>query len=223
LEKIDNDMPFDGLRWAIDHAETISAENIGRIKALGGGIAIQSRLAFAGEYFVERYGPEAVGNAPPLREMLRQGIPLGAGSDATRVSNYNPWASLAWLVTGKSAGGTVLLNAQNRLTREEALRAYTLGSAWFSDEEAVKGRIAPGQFADFALLSEDYFAVPDSRITSIESVLTVVGGRVVYGADEYVDTAPRSVPVSPSWSPVVTFGGHWTNAKSTRNELADPD
>jgi predicted amidohydrolase YtcJ len=212
LETVDTELPFDGLRWAIDHAETVSPKNIGRIKALGGGIAIQSRMAYAGEFFKERYGVAAAANAPPLREMLRQGVPVGAGSDATRVSNYNPWTALSWLVTGRSAGGTPLLDAENRLSREEALRLYTLGSAWFSHEEHRKGRIAPGQFADFVLLSEDYFVVSDNRIAAIESVLTVVDGRIVYGTDEFAVLAPELPPVTPQWSPVARFGGHWSKA-----------
>ncbi len=101
LEKINREIPFDGLRWAIDHAETVTPQNIQRIKALGGGVAIQSRLAFAGEYFQQRYGEVAAEDAPPLRELLESGVPLGAGSDATRVSNYNPWTALHWMVTGQ--------------------------------------------------------------------------------------------------------------------------
>ncbi len=216
LESVNADMPFDGLRWAIDHAETITPANIARVQALGGGIAIQSRMAYAGEYFKARYGDKAAGSAPPLRAMLDQGVPVGAGSDATRVSNYNPWTALSWLVTGRSAGGTQLLDAENRLTRAEALRLYTLGSAWFSGEEGVKGRIAPGQYADFALLSDDYFNVADSAISSIESALTVVGGNIVYGAAEFSGLAPALPPVSPAWSPVVRFGGHWAKAQDRK-------
>lgn len=167
-------------RWAIDHAETAKPETLARIKAMGGGIAIQDRMAFAGELFAERYGKEAAAEAPPVRRMLDLGIPVGAGTDATRVSSYNPWVSLAWMVTGKTVGGMRLASDENLLTREEALRLYTIGSAWFSGDEERKGRIKPGQFADFAILTEDYFAVPESRIRAIESVLTVTGGDVVY-------------------------------------------
>src|SRR6185503_4101656 len=135
-----------------------------RIKAMGGGIAVQNRMAFAGEVFAERYGKEAAASAPPLRKMLKAGIPVAAGTDATRVSGHNPWLSLYWLVTGKTVGGTQLLSAENWLTREEALRLYTIGSAWFSGEENVKGRIAPGQLADFAILSDDYFSIPEEQI-----------------------------------------------------------
>ncbi|GAB5412446.1 MAG: amidohydrolase [Congregibacter sp.] len=209
LEKLNRETPLDGLRWAIDHAETVTPANIARIKALGGGIAVQSRMAFAGENFLERYGKEAAAHAPPLRAILDAGVPLGAGSDATRVSSYNPWVALEWLVTGESIGGTPLLDKENQLTRTEALRAYTLGSAWFSSEKQVKGRIAPGQYADLAMLSEDYFTVDARAIGDIESVLTLVGGRVVHAAQEFAERAPKLPAPSPSWSPVARFGGAW--------------
>ncbi len=196
-------------RWFIDHAETVSDASIARIKALGGGVAIQDRMAFAGEYFADRYGTTAAASAPPLRKVLDAGIPVGAGTDATRVSSYNPWLSLHWLVSGRTVGGTPLAAPENRLTREEALRLYTVGSAWFSGEETVKGEIAPGQFADFVVLRDDYLTVPEDRIAAIESVLTVTGGNVVYAARPYEAVAPAPLPpVSPEWSPVGVFGGY---------------
>lgn len=208
FEAVNKETPFDGLRWAIDHAETISRRSMDRVKALGGGIAVQSRLAYAGEDFKKRY-PQLAASAPPIREMLERGIPVGAGTDGTRVASYNPWVSLYWLAIGKTVGGTQLASVDNRLSREEALRLYTLGSAWFSGEEAVKGRISPGQYADFAVLSADYFTVPEEEIKHIESVLTVVGGDVVYGAGDFASLAPPLPPVSPAWSPVINYGGYY--------------
>jgi predicted amidohydrolase YtcJ len=196
-------------RWGIDHAEGISARNIARIKAMGGGIAVQDRMAFAGEYYLERYGAEAASHAPPLRQMLDAGLPVGAGTDATRVASYNPWISLYWMVTGRTVGGTQLAAAENRLSREEALRLYTVGTAWFSGEEDVKGRIAPGQLADFAILSADYMTVPEEQIRRIESLLTVTGGDVVYSAGPFTTFAAEPLPpVTPAWSPVAAFGGY---------------
>ncbi|MFD2738813.1 amidohydrolase [Sulfitobacter aestuarii] len=193
-------------RWAIDHAETVRDAELERIKALGGGIAIQDRMAFAGEYFVDRYGADAAKAAPPVRKMLDMGIPVGAGTDGTRVSSYNPWPSLYWLVTGKTVGGFQLWDETNRLSREEALGIFTSGSAWFSQEEDVKGKIEEGMYADFAILSDDYFTVPEEDIMSLESVLTVTGGNVVYADDMFADFAPEALPeVSPDWSPVVSY------------------
>ncbi len=202
FEAVNRDVPFAGLRWFIDHAETISPQNIERVKALGGGIAVQDRMAFQGEYFVERYGPKAAANAPPIARMLQTGVPVGAGTDATRVSSYNPFVSLYWLVTGKTVGGTTLYGESNRLDRMEALRLWTVGSAWFSGEEGKKGMLAPGQLADLAVLSRDYFSVPDDEIKGLESDLTIVGGKVVHAAAEFSPLAPPPLPVSPSWAPV---------------------
>jgi predicted amidohydrolase YtcJ len=197
-------------RLIIDHAETISDRNIERLKRLGGGVAVQNRMAFAGEFFAQRYGAAAAGDAPPLRRLLDSGIPLGGGTDATRVSSFNPWLSIAWMVTGKSVGGTQLASPTNRLTREEALRLWTVGSAWFSREEEIKGRIAPGQLADFAILDRDYFSVPEEQIGEIQSLLTVVGGTSVHAVPPFdaIAAAPSAPPVSPAWSPVAFYGGY---------------
>ena len=195
-------------RWCIDHAETISPANIARVKKMGGGIAVQDRMAFAGEIFAERYGKEAAAAAPPLHEMIEAGLPLGAGTDATRVSSHNPWLSIYWMVSGKTVGGTQLASPENRLTREEALRLYTVGSAWFSGDEEIKGRIAPGQLADFAVLSADYNKVGEEELRDIESLLTVTNGEVVYAVEAFAKFAPPALPpVQPGWSPVAHFGG----------------
>lgn len=208
FERVNQEIPFKGLRWFFDHAETISDRNIDRVKALGGGIAIQHRMAYQGEYFVNRYGPQVATRTPPIRRMLGSDLPVGAGTDATRVASYNPWVALYWLVTGRTVGGKELYPASNRLDRAEALRLYTGGSAWFSGEETKKGMIAEGQLADLAVLSADYFNVPDEEIKNLESVLTIVGGKVVYGRGEYEKLAPPLPPPSPSWSPVLEFGGY---------------
>jgi len=208
-EEINREIPFNGLHWFFDHCETVSDRNIERIKALGGGIAVQNRMAFQGEYFVERYGSKKAERTPPIRRMLELGVPVGAGTDATRVSSYNPWLSLYWLVTGKTVGGLALYPENNRFDRMEALRLYTVGSSWFSSDDGKKGSIVLGQLADLAVLSADYFAVPEEEIKRIESVLTIVGGKVVYAAKEFSKLAPPPLPVSPDWSPVKTHDGYW--------------
>ncbi|MCY1267889.1 N-substituted formamide deformylase [compost metagenome] len=207
FEKVDRDIPFNGLPWFFDHAETISPKNIERVKALGGGIAIQDRMAFQGEYFVERYGAKAAEHTPPIARMLAEGVPVGAGSDATRVSSYNPWTSLYWLASGRTVGGLELY--PQALSRETALELYTHGSAWFSSEQGKKGQIRVGQLADLAALSADYFSVEDEAIKSIESVLTVVDGKVVHAAAEFDKLGPPQLPVLPDWSPVAKVPGHW--------------
>jgi hypothetical protein len=172
------------------------------------GIAIQDRMAFQGEYFIDRYGKEKAASSPPIRKMLQMEVPVGAGTDATRVSSYNPWLSLHWLVTGKTVGDTSLYGESNRLDRMEALRLYTVGSSWFSSDDGKKGSIAPGQLADLSVLSGDYFAIPEDQIKQLESVLTIVGGQVVYAAMPFAKLAPPQLPVAADWSPVATYGGY---------------
>jgi predicted amidohydrolase YtcJ len=208
FERVNRAVPFEGLRWFFDHAETISERNLERTRALGGGIAVQDRMAFQGESFIQRYGAERAAHSPPIRRMLSLGIPVGAGTDATRVSSFNPWVSLHWLVSGKTVGGTALYGEANRLSREEALRLYTSGSAWFSGEEREKGAIAVGQYADLCVPTADYFAVPEAEIPRLESLLTVVNGKVVHGAGPFAQLAPALPPVSPGWSPVAAYGGY---------------
>jgi predicted amidohydrolase YtcJ len=208
FEAVNKEAPLSGLRWFFDHAETISERNIERVKALAGGIAVQHRMAYQGEYFLNRYGKEATEQAPPVSRFLKMGVPVGMGTDATRVASYNPWVALYWLVAGKTVGGTTLYSESNRLDRMEALRRYTLGSAWFSGEEDKKGSIEVGRLADLAVLSADYFSVPEEEIKRIDSVLTVVGGKVVYAAGEFEKLSPPPLPVSPDWSPVKAYGGY---------------
>lgn len=195
-------------RWLFDHAETVTEQQLKRVKALNGGIAIQSRLAYAGEYFVQRYGAAKAQYAPPLKLMIKMGIPVGAGTDGTRVASYNPWPALYWMVSGKTVGGLQLSAPDNLLTREEALLLYTKGSAWVSKEETVKGSLEQGMFADFILLSDDYFSVPESKIKDLSAVLTVVGGNVVFGDKEFTKLNPAIEKAIPDWSPVNFYGGY---------------
>ncbi|GAB3374313.1 amidohydrolase [Massilia agri] len=220
FEKVNRDIPFNGLHWMFDHCETISERSIERVKALGGGIAIQHRMAFQGEYFVDRYGADAARATPPIKRMLETGVPVGAGTDATRVASYNPWTALYWLVTGRTVGGLPLYGDHGYLPRETALELWTSGSAWFSNEQGRKGRIQEGMLADLVVLSEDFFTVEEEDIKAIESVLTVVGGQLVYGAAEFSSLGPPPIPVLPEWSPVQKVPGHWRRAAPQQQPLA---
>lgn len=157
-------------------------ETIERIKKLGGAIVVQSRMALSGERKIEAWGLEKTRNAPPLRMMIEAGIPLGAGSGAFQSANYSPMLSLSWLVTGQTIAGTRLRSESQNLTRAEALRLYTMGGAWLTLEESRKGSIEVGKYADLAVLNADYLTVPEEQIRSLQSLLTVVGGTVVYTA-----------------------------------------
>ncbi|MDR7369916.1 amidohydrolase [Flavobacterium aquidurense] len=211
IEDVNKETPLNGLLWFFDHAETVSVENLQRIKNLGGGIAIQHRMAFQGEAFIKRYGLKAAENTPPVKDMLEMGIPIGMGSDATRVSSYNPWIGLYWLTTGKTIGGTKYQSDRNILDRETALKLYTQGSAKLVRLDKDRGMLKEGYLADFAILSADYFNVPDEKILDITSNLTVVNGEIVYADDIFkslINPFPRAIP---DWSPANYYGGYQKN------------
>ncbi|MEE1755226.1 amidohydrolase [Streptomyces sp. SP18CS02] len=198
----------DGNRWLFDHAETVSADSLDRIAVLGGAVSVQNRMSFQGTAFLDRYGAEATAHTPPVRAMLDRGLTVAAGTDATRVSSYNPWVALHWLVTGRTVGGTALYPAANLISRQTALGLYTRGGAELTGEQDVKGTLREGCYGDLVILSDDYFTVPDAAIPDIEAVLTVVGGRIVYASGEYEGLDEAVPPVSPEWSPVARFGGY---------------
>jgi hypothetical protein len=215
FEKVNRDVPLKGLNWFFDHAETISDRSIERIAALGGGIAVQHRMAYQGEYFVERYGAAAAEATPPIVRILDAGVKISAGTDATRVASYNPWVALAWMVTGKTIGGLQIYPRRNCLDRETALRMYSENVTWFSNEEGAKGRIEVGQLADLIVPDRDYFTCPEDQIADTVSDLTVVGGKVVYAAGRFAALdAAGPPPAMPDWSPVRAFGGYaaWADA-----------
>jgi predicted amidohydrolase YtcJ len=209
LEELHQRLPFDGMRWSIEHAETITPKNIERVKRLGGGIALDGKMALHGDSFAATHGIDKALQTPPLRALVDSGIPLALTSDGYRASSYRPWPAISWAVTGKSASGSQVLAEDNRLTREEALQLYTLGAAWFEHQEHEKGRISPGNLADFALLSSDYFTVPEDEIAHISSLLTVLDGRVVFATGQYGDLAPKLPEPLPEWSPTRLFGGKY--------------
>jgi len=215
FERVNKDMPFEGLHWFFDHAETISDKSIDRVAALGGGIAVQHRMAYQGEYFVERYGKGAAEATPPVARILASGTKVSAGTDATRVASYNPWVSLAWLTTGRTVAGLSLYPRRNCLSREDALRMWTENVTWFSNEEGKKGRIQEGQLADLVVPDRDFYSCPEDEIADTTSLLTVLGGRIVYAAGQFAVHDVLPPPAMPDWSPVRTYGGYAAWGKAT--------
>lgn len=209
LEKVNETHPLDGLKWSLEHAETISPENIARVKRLGGGIALDAKMALHADGFIKTYGREKALKTPRLRMLVDSGMPLAMTTDAFRAATYNPWVALSWMVSGKSVSGSEVLARDNRLSRPEALKLFTTGAAWFMNTESEMGMIAPGNLADFAILDRDYFSVPEDQIKSVSSVLTVMDGRVVFGAQDYSALSPNLPGILPEWSPVKYFGTYY--------------
>ncbi len=203
LEEINQTQSLNNVRWIIDHAETVTERNLHRIKNLGGAIAVQGRMAFAGEDFIFRYGKKQAKHTPPIKKMIQLGIPVGLGTDGTRVASFNPWATYYWAVTGKTVGGTQLYDKDNRLDRLTALKLFTSGSAYFSGEENVKGQLKSGMYADFAILNQDILTVKEERLLNTRSTLTVVAGEIRYAAkDSFPMFHSRQKKAIPAWSPV---------------------
>lgn len=196
-------------------------------------------MAFQGEYFVERYGSAAGANAPPITSMLGgtgrtfgtdPELPVGAGTDGTRVATYNPFVSLEWLSTQETVGGVDLgrdapaAHRSNRVSRAQALHLWTAANAWFTRDEGRLGQLLVGQIADLAVLREDYFA-PTTRVRDLESALTVVDGNIVYAeASAFPSQAARlpQIQIEPSWSPVARFGGYQIAGSTAWARQADP-
>jgi hypothetical protein len=215
LEQVNREVPLAGLRWGLDHCETLQPKTLERVAALGGSINIQNRMSADGEAFLAKYGSQVSADAPPIARVREMGIPMAAGTDANRANTYNPWIGVHWLITGKTLGGAKLNGDRNLLDRTEALRMYTAASAWISSEEDKKGTLEVGKFADLAVLSADYFKIPEDSIKDLESVMTMVGGKVVYGAGAYARLAPPPPPINQDWLPIKTYGGYQKRAGGT--------
>ncbi len=208
LEQVNREVPLKKLRWGLDHCETLTPKSLERLAALGGSVSIQNRMSLDGEAFVAKYGVAAAEDAPPIARIREMGIPLACGTDANRATSYNPWIGVHWLLTGKTLGGSKLQSEKNLLDRTEALRLFTAGGAWISSEETKKGTLEAGKLADLVVLSGDYFSMPVDEVKDLESVLTMVGGKVVYAAAPYAQLDAPPLPSLPDWLPVRHYGGY---------------
>jgi predicted amidohydrolase YtcJ len=182
FERVNTTVPIAPLRWSIAHLNDASPRTLQRMKALGLGWTMQDAMYFGGDQVLQQAGREAARRTPPIETARKQGIVIGAGTDAHRVASYNPFTALQWMLDGKTVGGTAMRGPEETPSRLDALRMYTIGSAWFSHDDDERGSLEVGKLADLAVLSQDYMTVPVDRIGETESLLTMVGGRVVYGS-----------------------------------------
>ncbi|MEE9570277.1 MAG: amidohydrolase family protein, partial [Gammaproteobacteria bacterium] len=162
--------PIADLHWSLTHVHEIDSEILDRLMALGAGVTVQNQRFYSVD--AERAGP-------PFRLIVRSGIPAGGGTDSTVGHPINPWYSIYYMVSGKNVVGDPI-NAEQKISRMEALRLYTVGSAWFSHDADELGSIEVGKYGDIVVLNDDYFEVDEEDIQNLSSVLTVVGGAVVH-------------------------------------------
>jgi len=185
FERLNKEVPITALRWFIAHLNNVTEKNLQRMKDLGIGWAMQDATYYSADRYLKAEGAEGLRRTPPIKTGMKMGVNIGMGTDAHRVASYNPMVALRWLIDGKSVAGMATRGPEQLLSREEALRLYTLGSAWFVQDEARRGSLVPGKFADLAVLSRDYLTVPVEQISELESVLTMVGGKVVYAGPRF--------------------------------------
>jgi predicted amidohydrolase YtcJ len=185
FEKLNKEVPITGLRWSIAHLNDASEKSLRRMKALGMGWTVQDAMYFGGDQFLQQNGAEAARRVPPVNTATKLGVPVGAGTDAHRVASYNPFTALQWFLDGTTVGGAAIRGPEETPTRADALRFYTIGSAWFSHDEKKRGSLEVGKLADLVVLSKDYLTVPVDQIGGIESLLTMFGGKIVFAAGPY--------------------------------------
>ena len=173
FEEVNKTTPIADLRWSDAHVPKIDEATVMRLKAVGAGIALHPFQ------YLPNPGQQ---KGPPVRMIMKSGIHVGAGSDSAQISTLNPWNMIYYLVTGLDAAGRPT-NVDDTIDRQTALKLYTADNGWFLKEEDRLGSIETGKLADLVVLSGDYFdakAVPDKDIRKLHSVLTVVGGKVVW-------------------------------------------
>ena len=180
VEKVTQEFPIAKLRWSIAHLNNGTEATFKRMKALGVGWAMQDAMYLDGDKALHRHGEKNLERMPPINTALKIGVKVGAGTDAHRVADYNPFIALRWMLDGKSASGRKLRGNEEIPTRIQALKMYTSGSAWLAHDEDKRGTLEVGKLADLAVLSEDYLTVPISKMANIHSKLTMVGGKIVY-------------------------------------------
>jgi len=185
FERVNSEIPIAPLRWSIAHLNDASDASLRRMKALGLGWTMQNAMYFGGEQFLKQSGPDAAKRTPPVETARKIGVVVGAGTDAHRVASYNPFTALQWLLDSKTVGGVAMRGPEEIPSRIDALKFYTLGSAWFSFDEGKRGSLDVGKLADLAVLSADYLTVPVEKIGGLESELTMMGGKVVYAAGPF--------------------------------------
>ena len=179
VEKVNQQYPIRNLRWAFMHMEQVTPDQIERMKKLNMFIALNPRTVVAGMTYIRRHGERGY-TMPNLKAIQDSGIMWGLGTDAFEVNQYRPFTTLYWAVTGKMVGGKVV--TRYPIGRVDALIAHTRSNAFLFSRENDLGSIAKGRFADMVVLNKDYLTVPADEIKEIESVLTIVGGRIAYDA-----------------------------------------
>jgi hypothetical protein len=198
IEAVNDEYPVRNLRWAILHLYGASEDSLNRMQALGLIWGVQDGLYFGGERLQREVGPDAALQLPRIATAFRLGLTVAAGTDAHRVSSYNPFVALQWYLDGTTIGGVQTRADAEAPSRRQALEMYTRNTAFAANEDEKRGSLEAGKFADLAVLSADYLTAPVKEIGKIKSVLTMVDGNVVYVAAPFANLAPEAAEAPQS-------------------------
>lgn len=197
FERVNSRYPIARLRWKIEHGENLSAATLDRIRRLGMGYSVQDRMLYGGDDYIRSRGVEMARFSPPIVSAMRRGIVVSGGTDGAVIAPYSPFASLQWMIDGRTATGASTRGANELTSRMDALRIYTINGAWGSFEENDRGSLEAGKLADLVVLDADYLTVPVELISGIRPVLTMVGGRPVYARGPYQSMQERRDAPAP--------------------------
>jgi predicted amidohydrolase YtcJ len=198
IEAVNDEYPVGNLRWAVLHLYGASEDSLKRMKALGLIWGVQDGLYFGGERLQREAGTEAALQLPRIATAFKLGLNVAAGTDAHRVSSYNPFVALQWYLDGTTIGGVQTRGDAEAPSRRQALEMYTRNTAFAANEDDRRGTLEPGKLADLAVLSADYLTAPVKEIGKIRSVLTMLGGNVVYANQPFANLAPPPGEAPPS-------------------------
>ena len=190
VANVEKDYSVRDLRWSVLHLYNVSEDSLKRMKSLGLIWGVQDGLYFGGERLQKEVGAEAAQDMPRIATAMKLGLTVTGGTDAHRVSSYNPFVALQWYLDGTTIGGVQTRGETEAPSRRQALEMYTRNSAFMANDDDRRGTLEPGKLADLAVLSADYLAAPVKDVGKIRSLLTMVGGNVVYAAPPFAALEP---------------------------------
>jgi hypothetical protein len=190
VEDINKDYSIRNLRWSVLHLYNVSETSLKRMQAIGLIWGVQDGLYFGGERLQKEVGAEAAREMPRIVTAMKLGLIVTGGTDAHRVSSYNPFVALQWYLDGTTIGGVQTRGETEAPSRRQALEMYTRNTAYAANDDDKRGTLEPGKYADLAVLSADYLTAPVKEVGKIRSLLTMLGGHVVYAAPPFAALEP---------------------------------
>lgn len=191
IEEVAREHPIKDLRWSLAHLNTGSLVTLRRMHDLGLAFSVQMGPYFEGPAILTANGLRVAEQTPPSKAAIEMGIRVAGGTDATRIGVAGVWQAIEYQVRGRSLGGVVQRRADLSLTPEQALTLYTRDAAWLAFAHETRGSLIVGKLADLAVLDRDPLRIPVDQLHQTQSLLTLLGGRVVHGEDWLKGQSPN--------------------------------